>query len=73
MRCRLRCTHPNAALLFTDFLMSVEGQTILNRGISASPLEAVDDDLDMPQNAITVKPVDLLAIKDELLNAVAGK
>ncbi|MEY9212748.1 extracellular solute-binding protein [Thermobifida halotolerans] len=44
--------HPNAALLFTDFLMSEEGQTALNEGFGISPLGELDGTLPEPEGYV---------------------
>lgn len=45
--------HPNAALLFVDYLMSEEGQIAINEGFAFSPLGELEGTLPRPDGYVT--------------------
>jgi ABC-type Fe3+ transport system substrate-binding protein len=61
--------HPEAAREFLNFLMSVEGQTILCEGVSVSPLDDIPGSLPKPKGRmVDVSIQDALAEKDEIFD-----
>lgn len=63
--------HPNAALLFADFLMSEKGQIALNEGFGISPLGDLAGTLPKPEGYVAP---DLATAREEQeqLNALLG-
>jgi iron(III) transport system substrate-binding protein len=58
--------HPNAARLLFNYLLTVEGQSLLNRNGGASVLPNVPDTMPLPKNYKSVNFKEALAKKDEL-------
>jgi iron(III) transport system substrate-binding protein len=54
--------HPNAALVFIDYLLSEDGQTILNKDVGSSPLGDLEGTLPLPEG---YEPPDINGAREE--------
>jgi iron(III) transport system substrate-binding protein len=65
-----KAPRPNAGRLFLDYLLSTEGQTLVNKGTGASPLGPLPGTVPLPAGYKTPEVKQALAEKTELLSLI---
>lgn len=59
--------HPNASKLLTNYLMSAEGQAVLNKDVASSVLPDIAGTVPLPENYVLPDLVKAAAAKDSIL------
>jgi iron(III) transport system substrate-binding protein len=66
--------HPNAALLFMNWIVTKDGQSIFNgNNIGATPFEGIEGVLQVPKGYVEVDYVRAQKERDEVLNLLKGE